>query len=505
MKKIYINDESWQTRVAITQDDTLQNIHFWSQSGNLIEKSFYQALVTKVLPGIQTAFVDIGQEKSGFLHISEIDRELAINRMSQSFDELEPVEKKEQEHRSSKSADIAKILKEGERLLVQVSKEPVNEKGAKLTTCFTLPGRFLVLMPTIPRIGISKKIEAREERARLKDIVARHVPEGMGAIIRTSSELRTEQDIAADISFLVAIWNEILTKQKTAQIGEKIYEDVALPFQIVRDYLDTDVEEVLVDNKETQKVLSQFVKSTTPELEHKIKLYTGIEPLFERYGIESQIKESLKSKVDLKSGGSIVIEATEAMTVVDVNTGRFIGRSNMEDTILKTNIEAAYEVTRQLKIRNIGGLIVIDFIDMASSAHRKKLFNFFEKTLKEQDRFQSVLLKISEFGLVQMTRKRSGKTLIKELTDTCKTCVGTGVTPSVTAESFALLRHIKQELMQKKLQGNLLIKLPVDIFDYISTAEYNTLFTFEKTMNCKITLESESGLPVGTFKIITVQ
>ena len=503
MKKIFINDESWQTRVAITQADTLQNIYFWSQSGNLLEKSFYQALVTKVLPGIQTAFVDIGQEKSGFLHISEIDRELAINRMSQSFGDFEPSEKKDSDQKNHQAADISKILKEGDRLLIQVSKEPVNEKGAKLTTCFTLPGRFLVLMPTIPRIGISKKIEAREERARLRDIISRHLPEGMGAIIRTSSELKTEADLSLDIKFLVSTWNEILEKQKTAAIGQKIHGDIELPFQIVRDYLDTDIEEILIDNKETQKRLVQFVKDTAPEFQQKIKLYIGQTPLFEKYDIEIQIKDALKSKVDLKSGGSIVIEATEAMTVVDVNTGRFIGRSNMEETILKTNLEAAYEVTRQLKIRNIGGLIVIDFIDMASSANRKKLFNFFEKTLKEQDRFQSVLLKISEFGLVQMTRKRSGKTLIKELTDSCKVCLGTGVTPSVTAESFALLRHIKQELLQKKLQGNILIKLSPEIFDYISTTEYNTLFNFEKDLSCKITLESENSLPIGSFKIST--
>ena len=199
---------------------------------------------------------------------------------------------------------------------------------------------------------------------------------------------------------------------------------------------------------------------------------------------------------------SIVIEATEAMTVVDVNTGRFVGRSNMEDTILKTNLEAAEEVTRQLKIRNIGGLIVIDFIDMASGSNRQKLFRFFEKTLKEQDKFQSVLLKISEFGLVQMTRKRSGKTLMKELTDTCKMCAGSGVLPSVRAESYALLRHLKEELLNKKIQGDITIKLSPEVFDYISTTEYTTLFDLEKELNGKITLELEKSLSIGAFKVI---
>jgi ribonuclease G len=501
MKKILINEEPWQTRVAIIQDEKLQNIYFWSHAGNVIEKSFYQSLVTKVLPGIQTAFVDIGQEKAGFLHISEIDRELAINRMSKSFAGLESGEKKERAPRHA--PDIAKILKEGELLLVQVSKEPVNEKGAKLTTCFTLPGRFIVLMPSIPRIGISKKIEDRDERTRLKELVGSHLPEGMGAIIRTCSENRADQEIGQDIKFLVRTWNTILEKQKTAQVGEQIHEDIDLSLQMVRDHLDNDVEEVLVDNINLQKKLTQFVKDIAPEFLGKIKIYTGKTPLFEKYDIENQIKESLKSKVDLRSGGSIVIEATEAMTVVDVNTGRFVGRSNMEDTILKTNLEAAEEVTRQLKIRNIGGLIVIDFIDMASGANRQKLFRFFEKNLKEQDKFQSVLLKISEFGLVQMTRKRSGKTLIKELTDTCKTCIGTGVLPSVRAESYALLRHLKEELAQKKVRGDITIKLSPEVFEYISTTEYDTLFDFEKELDGKITLESEKSLPLGSFKIET--
>ena len=342
MKKILINEEPWQTRVAITEDDKLQNIYFWSHAGNVLEKSFYQALVTKVLPGIQTAFVDIGQEKAGFLHISEIDRELAINRMSDSFGSFESTDKTEKERRPrQQAADISKILKEGERLLVQVSKEPVNEKGAKLTTCFTLPGRFIVLMPSIPRVGISKKIDDRDERNRLRDLVLSNLPEGMGAIIRTCSEHRVEREIVQDIKFLLNIWNGILEKQKTAEVGEKIYQDIDLGFQIVRDHLDNDVEEVIIDSKTMQKNLASFVKDIAPEFSDKIKLYNSKTPLFEKYDIESQIKESLKSKVELRSGGSIVIEATEAMTVVDVNTGRFIGKSNMEDTIFKTNMEAA--------------------------------------------------------------------------------------------------------------------------------------------------------------------
>ncbi len=499
MKKILINDAPWQTRVAITDEQGLQNIYFWSHASNQLERSFYKGVVTKVLPGIQTAFVDIGEEKAGFMHISEIDRELAINRMSDNFGGLDSTEKTPTEKRQP--ADISKILKEGDSLLVQVTKEPVDQKGAKLTTCFTLPGRFLVLMPSIPRIGISKKIEDRDERNRLRDVVMAQLPEGMGAIIRTCAENRTAQEIAHDVTFLLEIWHSILANEKEAIAPAKIYEDLDLAFQVVRDHLDNDIEEVLCDNPETIKKLVKFVKGIGPEHVHKIKEYVGHTPLFEKYDIEKQIKNCLRKKVDLKSGGSIVIEATEAMTVVDVNTGRFIGKSNMEDTILKTNIEAAQEVTRQLKVRNIGGLIVIDFIDMANYGNRQKLFKFFEKTLKEQDKFQSVLLKISEFGLVQMTRKRSGKTLDRQLTDPCSHCTGTGLTPSVQAESYALLRHLHQELLNKKIKGDIVIKLNPSIFDYIARTEYNTVLNFEKELASKITLESEQSLPIGSFTI----
>lgn len=499
MKKILVNEEPWQTRIAIVDKDGIQNIYFWSHTSNHIERCFYKGVVGKVLPGIQTAFVDIGQAKAGFLHISEIDRELAINKMSDNLGDLESTDKKPRTSRQP--MDIGKILKEGEEILVQVSKEPVNEKGAKLTTCFALPGRFIVLMPSIPRIGISKKIEDRDERSRLRDLILSLLPEGMGAIIRTSTEKRTDEDIKHDVAYLLETWNAIQDGYKKALPQEKIYEDIDLSFQVVRDHLDGEVSEVIVDNKEAQRRLSSFVTKVAQEHSAKVKLYTGKTPLFEKYNVEQQIKKSLNPKVDLKSGGSIVIEATEAMTVVDVNTGRYTGKSNLEDTIFKTNMEAAQEITRQLKVRNIGGLIVIDFIDMSNGSNRQKLFRSFEKLLKEKDKFQSVLLKISEFGLVQMTRKRSGKTLSKQLTDPCNTCTGAGVTPSVSAESYALLRHLKEELLSKKLSGEVVIQLSPEVFDYISNNEYTTVLDFEKETGNKIMLEREKTLPVGTFKI----
>ncbi len=492
MKKILINYTPWQTRVAITRDDELQNIYFWSHATESLERSFFKGIITKILPGIQTAFVDIGQEKAGFLHISEIDREMAAHKMGGSdLEEIDEDETPVVKDIGRHQMDISKILNENEPILVQVAKEPISEKGAKLSTCFTLPGRFIVLMPNIPRIGISKKIESPEERTRLKTLVKENLPSGMGAIIRTTSENKPDAEILKDLKYLTSTWDTILEKYKTAQPKEKIYEDLPLSLQAVRDHLDNDVELVITDSKENHSQIYKFVKGISPEQAHKVVFYEGPPSLFEKYEIEKQIEQALQRKVNLKSGGSIVIETTEAMTVIDVNTGRYIGQSNLEDTIFKTNMEAAEEIVRQLRLRNIGGLIVIDFIDMATGNARQKLFRYLEKTLKERDKFQSVVLKVSEFGLVQMTRKRSGKTLSRELTDTCKNCHGTGFVKSMQAESYEILNDIKQDLEKRTISGSINLEVDPAVFNYITTIEYNAILYLEKNYHCKITLVSK--------------
>ena len=385
MKKILISDNPWQTKVAITRNGSLQNLYFESHTSRPLERCFFRGIVTTVLPGIQTAFVEIGQVKAGFLHISEIDRELAIERMSKATP-MEEIKTKVSPRKIRHTMEMGKILKEGEAVLVQVNKEPVYEKGAKLTTCFTLPGRFAVLMPNIPRIGVSKKIEEREERDRLKEITLKCLPEGMGAIIRTSAEGQSSSEIAQDLKYLVKTWNTIKKKFETAEAGEKLHEDLDLSFQVVRDHLDDTVEQIIVNNKESQKKLYKFIKNIAPEYSNKITYFQEPPNIFSEYNITQQIEDSLEKKVILKSGGSIIIETAEAMTVIDVNTGRYTGKTTMEDTILKTNLDAAEEIVRQLKLRNIGGLIVIDFIDMMAHANRQKLYKTFEKMLKEHDK-----------------------------------------------------------------------------------------------------------------------
>ncbi|HLJ30886.1 MAG TPA: Rne/Rng family ribonuclease [Candidatus Babeliales bacterium] len=500
MKKIIINENPWQVRIAIITDGKLQNIYFSAPTHEVLERAYFKGLVTKVLPGIQTAFIEFGQQKAGFLHISEIDRELALQKLSSQLEEDDEDEPKI-EKKVTQKRDISKILKENEPILVQVSKEPVYEKGAKLTTCFTLPGRFIVLMPNIPRIGVSKKIEDREERTRLKTIIRTHLPEGMGAIIRTTSENRLEKDLIQDLNYLVQEWHAIEKKFATAKTADKIHEDLPLTLQIVRDHLDNDVEAIIIDSKQGQQELYKFAKQIAPEFAHVIQLYEDHINIFSSYGIEKQIEQALKKKVSLRSGGSIIIESTEAMTVIDVNTGRFIGKTNLEDTILKTNLEAAEEVVQQLKLRNIGGLIVIDFIDMGIVSNRQKVFSFFEKVLKERDKFQSVVLKISEFGLVQMTRKRSGKTLIQQLTTNCPTCHGSGFIKSYQTESYEILRALKDEISTLSEGKKIEVHINPHIFNYITSIEYDAVLKLEKTYNIKITFLSSKELPVDKYKI----
>lgn len=509
MKKIFINYTSWQTRCAVTKDELLQNIYYESSSNKALERCFFRGTISKILPGIQTAFVEIKQEKAGFLHISEVDRELAISKFSDSviIDE-ETGEEKPQKLSHSKmrqAMDMAKIFKEGEPVLVQVCKEPVYEKGAKLTTCYTLPGRFVVLMPNIAKIVISKKIEDRDERIRLKEIVKKALPEGMGAIIRTSSKDRTEREISKDISVLVQTWNSILSKFNKAKNEELIHEDLPMYLQVIRDHLDNDVEVVATDSRDIQSKIIKFIKAIAPEFANSVKFYEGPPSLFEYFNIEKQIESALNKKVNLKSGGSIIIETTESMTAIDVNTGRFIGKGNHEETIFKTNIEAAYEVARQLRLRNIGGIIVIDFIDMGPSGNKQKLYKTLEQHLKETDKFQSVVLQISEFGLVQMTRKRSGKTLQQQLCQTCGTCSGNGYIKSLSTIGFFVLRNLKNELKAFKTLQHVVFSVNPQMFEFITHQEYNAILNLEKEFNCRITLISNDKIELSGCKVESIQ
>jgi len=515
MKRIIINYEEWQTRVAILFDGLLENVYFASPQRESLERAYFKGKVTKVLPGIQTAFVDIGQKKdgqkkAGFLHISEVDHERALDalRKNVSLDEdEEEVLSKPSRHKNyellSKAKEISNIFKEGDHILVQVSKEPIYEKGPKLTTCFTLPGRFVVLMPNIARMGVSKKIADKNERVRLKDAIRVLIPEGMGVIIRTTAQGASEGELQKDLLYLIQEWRAIEYAFSKAGPEEKLYEDLPLPLHIVRDYLDNSVSEVIIDDPFLHKKIVKFVKSVAHEHLHKILLFNKTTDIFSFYDIEKQIQEALNKKVHLKSGGSLIVENTEAMTVIDVNTGKFIGKTNMEETILKINLEAAEEIVRQLKLRNIGGLIVIDFIDMKLTPNKQRLFTHFENFLKKHDRSQSVVLHVSDFGLVQMTRKRTGKQLLLELCTACPTCEGIGFVKSIQAECYAFFRLLKQALENAPDVKDVTVEISSELFSYITSKEFNAILALEKSCTKQIVLVCNKTLTEAMFKIKT--
>lgn len=511
MKKILISVRPWESRVAILENKHLQNIYFNSKHNAQLERSFIKGKIIKILPGVETAFVDINQEKAGFLHISEIDRTLVRERISGARDDI-TLEREEVnddiihlDKQYLKNVNISDILREGEDLLVQVSKEPINAKGAKLTTCFSIPGRFLILMPNIPKIGISKKIMQGEERRRLKDVVLSVLPEKVGCIIRTTSENKSEDDIKADAKYLLHQLDLILAKYKKANIGDVLYQDINVIYQVVRDNLSDKVEVVECDDEVVYNQLINFVEYHCAEFVDKIRLFKSEEQsLFDFYHIEKQIQKSLHSKVELSNGASIVLESTEAMTVIDVNTARFIGNNNLDETLFKTNIEAAKEIVRQLRLRNIGGLIVIDFIDMTNYAHKNKLFAFFERTLKEEDRSQSVVLKISEFGLVQMTRKRTGKTPREQLMQSCAHCNGTGYTKSLVERAYELLRILERDIKDKKIYiykqpYTCVVTVNVSLAQYLLQNEYEGLLYFKKTYKVTIVINESDDSYLNAY------
>jgi ribonuclease G len=505
MKKILVNISPWESRVAVLRGKKLVGVHFESKYNQVLERSFIKGKILKVFPGIQTAFVEIGQERAGFLHISEIDRDLALNKID-GVDQLSIIADQsdlgETPKKRASDVNMGSIFKEGESILVQVSKEPIGEKGAKLTTCFTVPGRFIVLLPNINRIAISKKIEKREDRQKLKEMITKHLPAGMGAIIRTSAAVAQEDEIYKDINFLLTDWKSVIKKYDTAKDAEVLYKDLDVSLQVVRDHLDRDVEEILTDSAENQEHIIKYLKSVAPEYCYRVKLYGDQLNLFEAYNVEKQIKAALHKKVMLKSGGSIVIDVTEAMTVIDVNTGKFIGKNNQHETILKTNLEASREVACQLRLRNIGGLIVIDFIDMENMKDREELVRNFEKLLKEYDKFQSVVLGVSEFGLVQMTRKRSGKRLTQKFMTKCMSCYGFGQVMSVCSESYALLRKLQGEVKAFAVTSKkILISVHPQVFDFLSSVEAISILTLEKENNCSLTVVSDPSMAMHTYKL----
>lgn len=410
LKEIVVNVGEEETRVAVLEDKVLVEIYIERSINQRLAGNIFKGRVENVLPGMQAAFVNIGLEKNAFLYVEDALPSNSSEGSGQTGYTL--------------GTNICDILKQGQEIMVQIVKEPIGTKGPRVTTHITLPGRFLVLMPTVDYIGISRRIESERERERLKDLANRVKPEGMGAIVRTVAEGIEEEELRQDIALLTKLWRKILSRSAHGTVPNVVHRDLELVQRILRDVFTEDVDRLILDSRyEYEKVL-EFVDISDPRLKLKVSLDER-ENIFTEYGIEQEIEKALKQKVWLKCGGYLVIDQSEALTAIDVNTGKYVGTTNLEDTVLRTNLEAVSEIARQLRLRKIGGIVIVDFIDMSQEAHRNEVLQALEEEIRK-DKTKTNILGITQLGLVEMTRKKVSPSLSEVLQKPCPYCEGRG-------------------------------------------------------------------------------
>jgi ribonuclease G len=496
--KILINYSALEIRVGILENNTLVEIYIERKQERSLVGNIYKGKVLKILPGMQAAFVDIGLEKAGFLYVADISNYYDEYKFMLTEDILcDDIEDFEENFIDNKSIHIEDILVEGQEILVQIAKEPIGTKGARLTSHITIPGKYLVLLPTLYHIGISKKIYDEKERERLKVIIEKiRGNDKFGVIARTASEGVSQEELNEDKNFLIKIWEEIKKKYENSGAPNLLYKDLNIVFRIIRDFYSADISEIIVDNEELFEHTISFIKTYLPKFKNKLKIYNDpSESLFEKYNIEIEYSKLFNRKIWLKSGGYIIIDKTEALTSIDVNTGKFVGRRELEETVLQTNIEAAREISYQLRLRNIGGLIVIDFIDMQKKEDREKLFKIFDNELKN-DRSKVHILKVSELGLVEMTRKRTQDDITVVLSSTCPTCDGKGYIKSATSIWCEIFRRILRDYSFYKEK-----KITITVHPYIAEVlmeeEREMIETIEKELKISIEIVSYKKFNLG--------
>jgi ribonuclease G len=443
-KQILINVAPWETRVAVLEDATLADLWIEHRSEEGIAGNIYKGKVVRVLPGMQAAFVDIGLEKAAFLHVSDLGAPGALPPEVAAEAGGEPSELLDASSGAPRDTrPIEARLTKGDEILVQVAKEPMGSKGARVTADVSLPGRYLVYMPGTHHLGISRRLEDPAERERLRAIVEAERPADGGLIVRTACEGATKKEIHDDVRFLTRLWEKIQRTAAETPAPALIHRDLDLVLRTMRDLFTSEVDRLVIDSPEAYARALDFARALMPRLAGRIHLYQGTTPLFEQHGIEGKIARALERRVWLKSGGYLVFDQTESLTTVDVNTGRYVGKQDQEETILRTNLEAARQVVRQLRLRNIGGIVVIDFIDMESAANRKKVLDALQEEARK-DKARTTVLRISELGLVQMTRKRTRESLGQLLTTPCPHCQGSGRVRSTEALAYAALRRARR-------------------------------------------------------------
>ena len=500
---IVINADGPETRVALVEDGYLGELYIERKRERGIAGNIYKGRVERVLPGMQAAFVNIGLEKSAYLHVSDVrgtpddlKRLLTPEAGARSDDEDEEAA---DAARVGAGARIEDLLKEGQEIVVQVTKEPISTKGARVTRYVSLPGRHLVFMPTVDHVGISRRIGSDKERRRLREVVDSMRPAGSGFVVRTVAEGISDRELKSDMEFLIKLWNEVVRRAEGSRCPALIYNDLDLLLRTVRDLFTADVEKLIIDSRAEYDRVKKFIAALMPDFAGNIELYEGNDPIFDGYGIEIEIDRALERKVWLKSGGYLIVDEMEALTAIDVNTGRFVGKSSLEDTITKTNMEASREVAEQLRIRSIGGMIVVDFIDMDRPHNREKVTRAFNEYLRK-DRSKAAVTRISELGLIEMTRKRTRESLLHTLTEPCTSCEGKGYTKSRRTVTYELLRELRRQ--GDLVEGDtVLVEVHPDVAQVLQTTDRAFLEEMEKRLQKRIVIKARGSFHVEDFEI----
>jgi ribonuclease G len=502
--EILINVSPQETRVAYVDNGVLTDLKVERKTSPTLVGSTFKGKVSRVLPGMQAAFVDIGLEKAAFLFVGDIvaPKELVAEEI-----EGEPVEgASESEEVNEISKDYAKyppiqdLLKEGQMLLVQIAKDPIGTKGARITTQISMAGRFVVYMPEVKHVGVSRRIEGEAERERLRSLVAKIKPSG-GVIVRTAGEGASEESLRADIEYLDRLSKEVLKAgEKKKNVG-MVHSEMDVELQALRDMLSAEVVNVYVDDEEVYKKVTKFITQLVPKYKQNVILYAERKPLFDLYEIDLEISRSMDRKIWLKSGGYIVIDEAEALVVIDVNTGRYVGKKDLEETILKTNLEAVKEIAHQLRIRNCGGIIIIDFIDMEKQTHRDKIMNNLAEEL-QKDRSRTNVVSMSTLGLVEMTRKRTRPSLIKTLCDPCSYCDGKGHVKKKSTVASEIFRKLERDLVRNQKE-NVVVHCHIEVVDWIYEVESYALDYLEKKLGRTIAFKVEPSYHIEQYEVIT--
>jgi ribonuclease G len=499
-KEIFVNSTEYETRIAIKEDGRLVEFEVERPQNERLVGNIYKGRVTAVLPGIQAAFVDIGLGKAGFLHFSDLSDHKGESSLLADLDYFDQDGEEVPRAKLRRNTSIATVLKKDQEILVQVIKEPISNKGPRLTSEISLPGRYFVLLPGARHVAVSKKISSWAEKKRLRKLAEEYLPENFGMIIRTVAEGRDHRDFNADIKFLTKLWDKMKKRVENAHAPELVHEDIEMIFGIIRDLLTPDVSKVIIDDKKEYKKFVAYLKEIDPDYVERIELYAGEKPLFDFYNIEPEIEKMLDRKIWLKNGGYIVIDQTEALVTIDINTGRFKGKSKVEDAIFKTNIESAKEIARQIRLRDIGGILIIDFIDMDDREHRKKVFEEFKNALKS-DRSQTYISSISDLGLIEMTRQRVRPSIMYAFSDPCPVCSGVGRVLSKESIAMKIERWFLRASAEKGKTQYQLVASP-QVIEALTESAANRLTKLEKRLNILVDVIRDTSFHPEEYHII---